>query len=61
MNIADLSVILVILVIVGGICYNLFKSKKQKSSVACSGCAHPVNTQGDAVSLKEALKSQLRR
>ncbi len=61
MNLADLSVILVILVIVGGICYNLFKPKKQKSSVACPGCAHPVNTQGDAVSLKEALKSQLRR
>lgn len=58
---ADISVILAVLVIVGLICYNLFRAKKQKSSAACPGCSHPVNAQGDAVSLKEALKSQLRR
>jgi hypothetical protein len=61
MNWADIGVLALILIIVGGICYNLFKHKQQKSSAVCAGCAHPVNAQGDAVSLKEALKAQMRR
>lgn len=61
MNIADVAILSIIAIIVGGICYNLFKSRKQKSSAVCAGCSHPVNAHGDAVTIKEALKAQMRR
>lgn len=61
MNLADVSVLTILLIIVAGICYNQFKSKKQKSTAACAGCNHPTTPEGDAVTLKEALKTRLRR